>query len=301
VITLVSSCFTSLVFSDNSIFVSGALKKVVNDENELVNAINNSAEHTVIALNRDIKLTSTLIIPTGKEITLTSNSKEKIFKLIGSNITGTYTDSRPEVIGTDGTSTIIIGGGGILTLNGIVVTHEAGATGVGVNVNAGKLTMIDGEIIGNNAEGRGGGVFVDYLGSFELFGGIIANNTAQYGGGVYAAPDGTFNMFGGVIVNNTATSCGGGVFSLKQKSLVLSDGLIASNTAGSGGGIYMDRSVISMSGGVIANNTARGGGGGVYVTTNGGSLYEGIFTITGGIIANNTAIGEYNGGGGVST
>ena len=96
---LVFSCFIS-VFSDGSLFVSGAPDKIVNDETELKKAINDaqSGESIVIALNKDITLTTLesasdysgysdgyalLVIPPDKDITLTSNKANGCYKLIG--------------------------------------------------------------------------------------------------------------------------------------------------------------------------------------------------------------------------
>jgi hypothetical protein len=81
---LFSSCIV-FVFNDGSSFVFGASGKVmVSNEIELTNAIDNapSGVSVVIALNKDV-LTWTLVIPAGKDITLTSSKATGFYKLIG--------------------------------------------------------------------------------------------------------------------------------------------------------------------------------------------------------------------------
>ncbi|MDR0492253.1 MAG: hypothetical protein LBH74_01240 [Nitrososphaerota archaeon] len=118
---------------------------MVENEIELVNAVNNAIEPTIITLARDIILTGALIIPDNKDITLTSNNNAKFFKLIRA----------------DSCNTIIVDKGGTLKLDGIIITHNAGSFGTGITVNSGgQLTMIDGEISGNNGGNGYGDVYV---------------------------------------------------------------------------------------------------------------------------------------------
>jgi len=85
----------------------------VNSESGLKNAVSNApnGKSVVIALDNDITLTERdLSIPTNKDITLTSNDKEKgFYQLIGA-VKGRY-------------STIFVGPGGVLRLD-TVVTKE---------------------------------------------------------------------------------------------------------------------------------------------------------------------------------
>jgi hypothetical protein len=131
-IALVSSGFAS-VFSGVSLFVLGA-PDIVSNETELRNAVDTATGSTVIALGKDIALTeSTLTIPANKNITLTSSLASGFYKLIGA----------------DGKSTFIVEGGGMLRLDGIIVTHESGKAGSGVTVDSdGTLILYSGEISG---------------------------------------------------------------------------------------------------------------------------------------------------------
>ena len=294
-VALVFSPFVS-VFNVVSPFASGAADIVVSNETELRNAVNAATGPTTITLNADIFLTRSLIIPTNKNITLTSNGDD-FFKLIS----------------TADKATIFVEDQGLLILNGIAVTHTTGAMGCGVQINSGgTLMMFGGEISGNTAN-YGGGVVSS--GSFEMFDGVIANNTAtQSSGGGVVNSGGNFRLYAGVITNNTATQyIGGGVVS--SGSFEMFDGVIANNTAligggvanfeifslfggeisgniaGVGGGIY-NCATFHLSGGKISDNSASHSGGGVYNVFI--DLSPGNFELSGGVIANNTAS---NGGG----
>jgi len=292
-VVLLFSSYVVSVFGGVSPFVSGASDKVVSTETELRNAINNSAKSTIIALNKDITLTEiTLTIPAGKEITLTSNKASGFFKLIG-------------VVNRH---TITVDSGGVLTLDGIIVTHKTGEIGGGVTTSKDStLIMLNGEITGNiggyyfNPDDHAhmneifaNGCGVDNRGTFKLLGGRISNNIN--GGGVVNW--GTFILSGGEITGNTASS-GGGVYNSWPSVFEMMGGKISNNNAtathmsGGGGGVsiggsYAEKCVFVMSGGEITGNTAPAGdGGGVH-------NHGGKFTMAGGKISGNTA---YTGGG----
>jgi hypothetical protein len=329
---LIFPCFTSV-----SLFVSGVPTKVVHNETELVTAVNNAAEPTVILLGNDVKLSGSLSISAHKDITLTSNSEKGFFKLIGEN----------------NESTIMVNDTGVLTLAGIIVTHNAGSMGRGVTVNSGgKLVLSDGEISGNNAT-MGGGVYMSYS-TFNMTGGAITNNVASTGdqidsshvvtqhsgtlhnaggngpntatgagGGVYVGYDGSFSMSGGVIANSTVDLDGGGVFVDAAGSFSMSDNSVVANNkaARHGGGVYANVGSFRITGNArVTNNTTTHRGGGVHMNFSsfsmsggminnntagsGGGMYMNLGSVsimTGGEISDNIAIGAQNisGGGGV--
>jgi hypothetical protein len=321
-IAMISSPLIS-TFNGVSPFALGADPNVTIEDNKeatLVEAINKAPSDGtsyVIALSKNINLEDTLQIPSGKNITLMTES----------------TTSRRNLFGANGKATITVETGGALVLDGIIVTHDDNAKGTGVYVsknskftlvsgrisnnnatdgggvyNDGNFTLTGGEISGNAASSSGGGVY--NLGNFTLTGGEIFNNGAKFGGGVYDegvvfrmtggriykniatsdgggvyTDDGDFRMSNGQISNNTASSSGGGVYN--DGSFVLSgDGMIFNNTATTGGGVYT-RDIFNMVNGIISNNTATDGGG-IYI-------YSGEFVMDAGRIANNTA--SRNGGG----
>jgi len=333
VVVLFFSCFVSVFSGGVFPFVLGASDRVVSTERELRNAVNNAVGSTVIALDKDITLTdSALNISANKDISLTSTSATKFYKLIGTNEQSTII-----VVETDGS----------LLLDGIIVTHrddDNRATGVLVN-SGGALILSDGEISGNhkygvwnqgnfrllggkisenthyvgkNGPAGGGGVYNQ--GIFDMLGGEISDNRLEpsyisgFGsGGVYN--EGVFNMSGGIISKNNAPF-GAGVSN--QGYFTMSGGEISGNFEGEGvrnGGSF------SMSGGKISDNLESSGvfngrnganfslsggeisGNGVsppYLVMGGGVCNEGVFMMSGGTISNNKAMdggGIYNGGG----
>ena len=270
--------------------------RIVCNEMELRNAINNVIEPTVIALDNDITLTEQLVIAVNKDITLTSTSTSKFFKLIGGDrelvrTKDGYLVTFPDaVINVEG-SGLFVKGSGVLRLDGIVVTcgNYPLAWNKLVRVTVGEtLILYNGEISGNIL---GDGVVNN--GMFEMYGGKISNNNANtgYGGAVYNSEYGTFSMFGGAISNNT----GFGVYNRgtynqgwNYGTFNMSGGLISNND---GGGVQ-NSAIFIMSGGEISNNA-----GGNLMQSGGGVSNSGIFTMSGGVISNNQAThggGVYN-------
>ena len=236
----------------------------VKSEDELKNAVANVSNNksATIALDNDVTLTETLRISDKKDITLTSNKDSGYYKLFG----------------PDGKYTIYIENGGVLRIDGIIVTHAKGASGSGIRVTApspalsmnppsGCLFMYNGEISGNAADVTpygvwGGGVILDVLCSFDMYGGKISNNkAAYYGGGIYNS--GIFTMYGGEISGNTATK-GGGVASTGG-TFRMFGGKISGNTADWGGGVFRIMGGFINDGGVIAGNTAKNVGNNVCI------------------------------------
>ena len=288
----------------------------VDNLTDLVTTINNSSEPTIIELVADISLTAGthLQIPTGKEITLTSD-----------------TGSR-KLIGVNGQDTIRVYANAKLTIDGITVTHAAGTTnGSGIQVQGfGTLIMNSGLITGNNktalmSNGLGGGVNVTQNATFIMNGGTIRDNIVKKeGGGVNS--NGNFIMNGGEICyNQSATGTGaadggGGIYS--YGGLVINGGKIHNNKAGNGAGVYLIGSFSINNaeiygnegingGGVliwdlgnasrtinktsIHNNTASNQGGGVYVFKDPNGDYNINLTISDSKIENNT-VSAGNGG-----
>jgi hypothetical protein len=281
---LISLIFALMLTSVSYVLMAqGAEPNIVSVSNQtmLRNAVNSAAasrEPVVIIFENDITLTGTaLTIPRNADVTLESNSTlasengVEFFKLIGAS----------------GVNTILVDNGGILKINGIVVTHSSGnGHGVEVNFN-GVLELKKGKISGNAISGYGGGV--SNGGFFNMTGGTISDNTAtSSGGGVYNS-EGTFIMTGGVISNNNATYYGGGVYSTGIFSVrggkIYNNTLTYASPNYGGGGVYNTGNFVFESG-VISNNECSSLGGGVYSS--------GTFTMSGGVISNNK--GSYGGG-----
>ena len=170
----------------------------ITDETALRAAIASPTPDNPIILGGDITLTSTtLTIP--KNITLTSDAG------------GPYS-----LIGVDGLPTITVTAG-TLTLESIIVTHDPGAKGSGVEIKTSSKLILDGGCIsGNTVTGNGGGILAN--GDFEMKGGSISNNTAGgSGGGIYFTNSAIYGgirieISGGSITGNKAeTGDGGGI------------------------------------------------------------------------------------------
>lgn len=254
--------------------------RIVSNEIELRNAIDNAKGPTVIALDNDITLTEQLVIPANKDITLTSNKEAELYKLIGTSY-----NEYGVIVGGSSVSTITVDSYGALKLDGISVTHTDTRLGYVITVNEnGKLILYNGLISSNI-----GGVY--NIGTFLMQGGEIANNSALDGGGVRNI--GIFRMLGGEISGNSGAigggiyNWGGAVVSYDQYggSFTLSGGLISGNNAWRGGGVG-NHGVFVMSGGEISNNNATVNGGGV---TNGQLIARANFEMSGGKILGNTA------------
>jgi len=250
--------------------VGPSLVGPVESEAELVAAVNDaqSGVPVVIALGKAIVLSAPLRIPANVDVTLESEG--------GANF---------RLVGAAGVSTVIVESAGILRLNGIIVTHDSGARGSGVNVTSGGTLILLSGMISNNLVSEGAGV-ANY-GVFTMSGGAVSNNTATNGGGVLNY--GSFTLSGGEIFNNTYC----GVFN--GGNFVMSGGKNFNNT---GSGVVIDyNGNFSMAGGEIYKNNAGVGGGGVYIRS---SYGIGNFTLSGGLIYNNTALelggGVYNEG-----
>jgi len=247
VAVLLVSC-TMVVGAESS--VVGAVH--VGSEAELRAAIKNATPGVpvVIALDSNILLKDDAIfIDANKDITLSSNNKNKFYQLIG-----TIKDRH--------VNTISVSSGGVLRLDGIIVTHTKGTSGEGVYVtSSGTLIMIEGEISNNKL----GGVYNQ--GHFIMYGGKISNNrnaythissvtfVGGYGGGVNN--EGKFEMFGGEISNNTADKNGGGIHN--TGTFIMYGGKISGNTADTMGGGIHNVGTFKKRGGEIINNTAPEG------------------------------------------
>ncbi|MCL2642322.1 MAG: hypothetical protein FWD52_02230 [Candidatus Bathyarchaeota archaeon] len=159
----------------------------VKNEAELREAISVALDNTeyVIGLSKDITLEKSLDIPVGKSIVLVGVG-DVVWRLVGANNQNTISVF------------------GLLTIDGICVTHVEGDSGRGVYVgNGGTFTMLGGVISGNNIDDAGGGVCINES-VFVMLGGEITGNTATTGGGMYST-NSSIERRGGTIWGNNAT------------------------------------------------------------------------------------------------
>ena len=297
ILLFTSLLFVLLLFSSGFIYVFsggaysfalGVSNKVVSNETDLRNAVNDVSGSTTIALNNDITLTETLVIPANKDITLTSTSASKFFKLIGG-----YRDLPADPYNPYyPTPVITVKGGGVLRLDGIVVTcaHFTWNKIIRVDV-CGALILCKGEISGSDYSGDG----VDNSGVFTILGGTISNvkpggQGNGRGNGVSNSGYGTFSMFGGEISNNIVGVCNaqgynGAIGESNYGTFSMSGGVISNNDEGG----VQNSGVFSMFGGEISKNV-----GGNLLQSGGGVSNSGVFSMRGGMISNNQA--TYGGG-----
>lgn len=200
---------------------------------------------------------------------------------------------------------------GTFTMNDGIISGNACASGVGVNVGKNTTFIMNGGTISENTviyggmgTGFGGGVFVNKDATFTMNGGTISGNSADYGngygggGGVYV--NGTFTMVDGIISNNgcsqknysTQGTGGGGVCVSGNGVFVMQGGTISNN---SDCGLYLVRHESGPF--TLATTLVHGTGigkiimnGGIITGNNGGGVnVNGIFEMNNGIISKNTA------------
>ncbi|PWM50979.1 MAG: hypothetical protein DBX60_07930 [Bacillota bacterium] len=153
-------------------------------------------------------------------------------------------------------------------------------------------TQTENYIVGGVISDANGAILVNEGCSFTLQGGIIAGNKMSSGASeCVKASQATLRIEGGAIVGNVgaSSSCNGGGVYLDRSVLTMTGGRIAENYAGQwGGGVYASASTFTMSGGSIEDNSAKLGGG-VYMAKNVNYTNETVFEMTGGTIEGNSA------------
>ena len=159
--------------------------------------------------------------------------------------------------GSDGSSAIIAGSRGTVTMNvGNIVGCSTSGVGGAVSARNGTFIMNGGSIIGCKTDFTGGAVYV-LNGKFIMNSGSITNcvvtSPAGDGGAVYISNDSTFTMTGGSIADCTAVN--GSALCLKNGTMNAGGGTV-------GGTVVLERnSTIQGSGstfsGLIINNDAQ--------------------------------------------
>jgi len=211
----------------------------VSNQAELIALIEVADGDSRIELTNNISITTSLIIPSGKNIVLLSDVRQAFSIIADGNF-----------------HAIIVENGAELTIDGIRVTRSPGTEGRGV-YNLGIVVMENGFIDGhvNNysgALGWGSGVFNEFGASFTMRGGVISNNrTASRGGGIYNHVSATLIIEGGEIIYNTA-NYGGGIFNWGNFNM--QGGRISNNTAQTYGGGVFNSASFNHTGGDIINN-----------------------------------------------
>lgn len=275
--------------------LTGSLYVPVTDESTLTAALADSSSD-VIRLTSDIKLSNELQITNNRKVTLDLNGyvldlggkhisvsalsgdpwyHSNQLTIIDSDPTkhhkftdndglwkldenGDKTVSGGVITGgSDGSSAIIAGSRGTVTMNvGNIVGCSTSGVGGAVSARNGTFIMNGGSIIGCKTDFTGGAVYV-LNGKFIMNSGSITNcvvtSPAGDGGAVYVSTDGTFTMTGGSIADCTAVN--GSALYLKNGTMNAGGGTV-------GGTVVLERnSTIQGSGstfsGLIINNDAQ--------------------------------------------
>lgn len=283
-ISIVISLFLALVLTVPN--VQGGVKikaTLASTETDIINIISAASPNGLVELVNDVTLTGTLIIPAGKNITITSSG-------------GTYTLYGPPPSAVQGNRAIEVSGN--LTLATVrISSRETMSKGIQVQ-GGGSLTMNTGSVITGlndvhltyaSTYDDGTAVKVLQSGTFIMNGGEISYNYNDNDGGAGVSVWGDFTMNGGGIHHNehdpkdwdlsdvsgepipefwTEHSKdfwygGGGVLVRTTGVFTMNGGSISNNSANFGGGIYCHGTMTIN--GDIENNTAIYDGGGAYI------------------------------------
>ncbi len=158
------------------------------------------------------------------------------------------------------------GGGLFIDTNGKTVlendceiSNNTAATGAGINIRNGKLTVSNTVIDKNIASSAGGGVWANSGTNLEFKNVDMNENSCNTNGG-------GINSHGTVELNSCnikacmAGNAGGGVYMDSSNSLTIEKSEIVNCTARDGGGVYVHDGSIILAGGIIriTDNTAGG-------------------------------------------
>ncbi|HUQ71091.1 MAG TPA: choice-of-anchor Q domain-containing protein [Planctomycetaceae bacterium] len=181
-------------------------------------------------------------------------------------------DNKVTVSGSNNSRIFVVNGGGMLTLENIVLTNGSSTGDGGAIYNGGSLVLKH-ATIRNSAAQFSGGAFVSY-GPVSIDDSELAFNKATNGGAVYPRfPSSVVTITRSVLHDNEATGIagegnGGAVFLWDGATVAISDSEIRDNTANRGGGIHTNfsNSSVSVENTRILRNSANGStGGGIHL------------------------------------
>lgn len=214
------------------------------------------------------------------------------------------------------------GGGGILNLGALTVSHSnilsnttANWGGGITNVDGGALNLIHSTLSGNEttaAVGLGGGIFSNSTvhvvnstlrdnsaaGGGAIFSDkkalsvvnstIHGNNGPLGGGGIINAGGGTLSVVNSTLSDNHTTDAGGAILNADNSTASIINSTLSDNSAASGGGLFTSGTLVTLDNTIIANSL----GGGDCVRLSGAldashSLIEGGLSCVNGTNTNN--------------
>jgi hypothetical protein len=226
-----------------------------------------------------------LTVNAGTTVSIANLTVTDGFAFVGGGIinqgTLTLTNSSVTASGTSFAGAgggIVNGGSGTLTLNGSTVRGNSASFGGGI-YNFGPLTL-NGSIVSGNA-GNGGGILNNASGAVTITNSTLSGNS----GTSPTNGTGLTNVSGGSVTlddSNVDGNLGAGISN--SGALTVANSTVSRNSGAVGGGIANDGGRLTVTNSTIASNSATGFGGGISNTFNGNA------SVTGSAISNNTAM-----------
>ena len=280
--------------------LTGSLYVPVTDESTLTAALADSSSD-VIRLTSDIKLSNELQITNNRKVTLDLNGYVldlggkhiSVSALSGdpwyhsNQLTIIDSDPTKHHKFTDNDGLWKLDENGDKTVSGGVITGGSDGSSAIIAGSRGTVTMNVGNIIGCSTSGVGGAVSARN-GTFIMNGGSIIGCKADFAGGAVYVLNGKFIMNSGSITNCVVTSPagdGGAVYISNDSTFTMTGGSIADCTAVNGSALYLKNGTMNAGGGTV--------GGTVVLERN--STIQGSGSTFSGLIINNDAQTQFSG------
>lgn len=280
--------------------LTGSLYVPVTDESTLTAALADSSSD-VIRLTSDIKLSNELQITNNRKVTLDLNgyvldlggkhisvsafSGDPWYHL--NQLTIIDSDpTKPHKV-TDNDGLWKLDENGDKTVSGGIITGGSDGSSAIIAGSRGTVTMNVGNIIGCSTSGVGGAVSARN-GTFIMKGGSIIGCKTDFAGGAVYVLNGKFIMNSGSITNCVVTSPagdGGAVYISNDSTFTMTGGSIADCTAVNGSALYLKNGTMNAGGGTV--------GGTVVLERN--STIQGSGSTFSGLIINNDAQTQFSG------
>ena len=280
--------------------LTGSLHVPVTDESTLTAALADSSSD-VIRLTSDIKLSNELQITNNRKVTLDLNGYVldlggkhiSVSALSGdpwyhsNQLTIIDSDPTKHHKFTDNDGLWKLDENGDKTVSGGIITGGSDGSSAIIAGSRGTVTMNVGNIVGCSTSGVGGAVSARN-GTFIMNGGSIIGCKTDFAGGAVYVLNGKFIMNSGSITNCVVTSPagdGGAVYISNDSTFTMTGGSIADCTAVNGSALYLKNGTMNAGGGTV--------GGTVVLERN--STIQGSGSTFSGLIINNDAQTQFSG------
>ena len=280
--------------------LTGSLYVPVTDESTLTAALADSSSD-VIRLTSDIKLSNELQITNNRKVTLDLNGYVldlggkhiSVSALSGdpwyhsNQLTIIDSDPTKHHKFTDNDGLWKLDENGDKTVSGGVITGGSDGSSAIIAGSRGTVTMNVCNIVGCSTSGVGGAVSARN-GTFIMNGGSIIGCKTDFTGGAVYVLNGKFIMNSGSITNCVVTSPagdGGAVYISNDSTFTMTGGSIADCTAVNGSALYLKNGTMNAGGGTV--------GGTVVLERN--STIQGSGSTFSGLIINNDAQTQFSG------